>query len=72
MGFREETTGRDPRLAQSIRTPGYHRIDRTQILPPDFDVAITGYQPVKFVQSPDAAGGNTDRASYSVNDMPAY
>lgn len=70
MGFREETTGRDPRLAQSIRTPGYHRIDRTQILPPDFDVAITGYQPVKFVQSPDAAGGNTDRASYSVNDMP--
>lgn len=70
MGFREETAGRDPRLAQSIRTPGYHRIDRTQILAPDFAVAITGYQPVKFVQSPDAAGGNTDRASYSVNDMP--
>lgn len=70
MGFREETAGRDPRLAQSIRTPGYHRIDRTDILPPDFAVTITGYQPVKFVQSPDAAGGNTDRASYSVNDMP--
>lgn len=70
MGFREETAGRDPRLAQSIRTPGYHRIDRTQILAPDFAVTTTGYQPVKFVQSPDAAGGNTDRASYSVNDMP--
>lgn len=70
MGFSEETARRDPRLAQSIRTPGYHRIDRTQILAPDFSVAITGYQPIKFVQSPDAAGGNTDRANYSVNDMP--
>lgn len=72
MTFNEETANRDPRLAQSIRTPGYHRIGRTQILAPDLGVAITGYQPVKFVQNPDAAGGNTDRASYSVNDMPVF
>lgn len=70
MGFVEETANRDPRLAQSIRTPGYHRIDRTEVLAPDFSVAVTGYQPIKFVQSPDAAGGNTDRSGYSVNDMP--
>ena len=70
MGFNEETANRDPRLAQSIRTPGYTRIGKKEILAPDLGVAITGYQPIKFVQDPTAAGGNTDRASYSVNDLP--
>ena len=70
MGFNEETVNRDPRLAQSIRTPGYTRIGKKEILAPDLGVAITGYQPIKFVQDPPAAGGNTDRASYSVNDLP--
>lgn len=70
MGFNEETVNRDPRLAQSIRTPGYTRIGKKEILAPDLGVAITGYQPIKFVQDPTAAGGNTDRASYSVNDLP--
>ncbi len=72
MGFNEETQNRDPRLAQSIRTPGYHRIGRTEVLAPDLGVAVTGYQPIKFVQDPTAAGGNTDRASYSVNDLPVF
>lgn len=72
MPFTEETKDRDPRLAQSIRTPGYHRIGREEILAPDYGVTITGYQPIKFVQDPTAAGGNTDRASYSICDMPVF
>ena len=31
MQFIEETDGRDPRLAQSIRTPGYTRIGQTEV-----------------------------------------
>lgn len=45
MQFIEETAGRDPRLAQSIRTPGYTRIGQQDVLPPDFGVTVTGYQP---------------------------
>ena len=52
MQFIEETDGRDPRLAQSIRTPGYTRIGQTKVEGPMFDVTVTGYQPVKFVQDP--------------------
>ena len=50
MGFNEETVNRDHRLAQSIRTPGYTRIGKKEILAPALGVAITGYQPIKFVQ----------------------
>lgn len=49
MSFLEETKDRDPRLAQSIRTPGYTRIGETTLLPPDLSVTVTGYQPIKFV-----------------------
>lgn len=72
MTFLEETQNRDPRLAQSIRTPGYTRIGTTEVLPPDLSTSITGYQPVKFVQAPTAAGGNVDRPSYSTCDLPVY
>lgn len=72
MKFAEEVKDRDPRLAQSIRIPGYTRIGTTTVLPPDLSTSITGYQPIKFVQDPTACGGNVDRPSYSTCDLPVY
>ena len=72
MPFPEEVRNRDPRLAQSIRTPGYHRIGETELLAPDLSVSVTGYQPVKFVQEPTASGGQVDRNDRSTCDLPAF
>jgi starch-binding outer membrane protein, SusD/RagB family len=48
--FQEETKGRDARLSQTIRTPGYKRIQSgSQIAgPPAFTYTYTGYQPIKW------------------------
>lgn len=51
MEFVEETKNRDPRLAQSIRTPGYKRIGGSALVAPDFTACVTGYQPTKYVGS---------------------
>lgn len=72
MTFIDEMKGRDPRLAQSIRTPGYTRIGKTEVLAPDLSVSVTGYQPIKFVQDPTASGGNVDRNDRSTCDLPIY
>lgn len=72
MTFKEEMENRDPRLYQSIRTPGYTRIGETTVLAPDFSVSVTGYQPIKFVQEPTASGGNVDRNDRSTCDLPVY
>lgn len=61
--FWEETKNRDPRLAQTIRTPGYTRIGSPESDPalvPDYANAFTGYQNIKFVSTPDQ-----DAASYT-------
>lgn len=71
-GFIEEMKNRDPRLAQSIRTPGYTRIGTTKVLPPDLTGSVTGYHPVKFVQDPTASGGNVDRNDRSTCDLPVF
>lgn len=50
MTFGEEISGRDPRLAQSIITPGYIRTGTTDVeLTANFAQAITGYQITKRV-----------------------
>lgn len=72
MQFIDETKNRDPRLAQSIRTPGYMRLQTTKVLVPDLSLSVTGYQPIKFVQEPTASGGNVDRNDRSTNDLPVY
>lgn len=72
MSFVDEVKDRDPRLAQSIRTPGYTRIGTTKVLAPDLGVTVTGYQPVKFVQDPKASGGNVDRNDRSTCDLPVF
>lgn len=72
MSFIDEVKDRDPRLAQSIRTPGYTRIGQTKVLAPDLSISVTGYQPIKFVQDPTASGGNVDRNDRSTCDLPVY
>ena len=58
MQFAQETKDRDPRLAQSMRTPGYTRHGKTAKLAPDFTSCVTGYQPTKYVGSTDHDGYN--------------
>ncbi len=50
MTFQDETKNRDRRLSQTIRTPGYKRIQSgTQIPgPPAFTYTYTGYHPIKW------------------------
>ncbi|AHG91215.1 RagB/SusD domain-containing protein [Gemmatirosa kalamazoonensis] len=50
MTFQQETKGRDARLSQTIRTPGYKRVQSgTQVAaPPAFTYTYTGYHPIKF------------------------
>lgn len=71
-GFVEEVKDRDPRLAQSIRTPGYTRIGKTEVLAPDLTGSVTGYHPVKYVQDPTASGNNVDRNNRSTADLPVF
>ena len=48
--FQEETKNRDRRLSQTIRTPGYRRLQSgSQVAaPPAFTYTYTGYHPIKF------------------------
>ncbi|MBO9593122.1 MAG: RagB/SusD family nutrient uptake outer membrane protein [Niabella sp.] len=63
--FFNEVQNRDPRLSQTIRTPGYTRIGNTKRLAPDFTGTVTGYQLIKFVTSE-----AEDFFTRSTNDMP--
>src|SRR5690606_13804203 len=61
----EEVKNRDPRLAQTIRTPGYTRIGAPETpLLPDYANALTGYQNIKFVTTIGQANG--------YNPMPIF
>ncbi|MBR4227831.1 MAG: RagB/SusD family nutrient uptake outer membrane protein, partial [Bacteroidales bacterium] len=53
MQFVDETKDRDPRLAQSIRTPGYCRLGTTTQTPPDLTHSVTGYSPIKYFMGPE-------------------
>jgi len=66
MQFYEETQNRDPRLAQTIRTPGYKRIGQESTSVPDFATSVTGYQYTKYVLAPSFDAGQ------SGNDMPIF
>lgn len=50
--FIDEVEGRDSRLAQIIRTPGYQLLGEESA--PDFGHALSGYQIIKFVQDDNA------------------
>ncbi len=65
MGFVEECANRDPRLAQTIRTPGYVREGGSALVAPNMAATMTGYQIIKYV-------GEEKYDSYnsSENDLP--
>lgn len=67
MEFYEETQNRDPRLSQTIRTPGYTRIGETTPLVQEFGATVTGYQLIKFVTD-----RKWDTYGKSANDMPIF
>lgn len=53
MQFAEEVAGRDPRLSQSIRTPGYCRLGTDERVAPDLEASATGYCPIKYYMGPE-------------------
>lgn len=63
--FREETEGRDYRLAQLIRTPGYTR-EGTGTAPNFASYTYTGYQPIKFALD----GTVYDNSGLNTNSIP--
>ncbi len=65
--FYEETQDRDPRLSQTIRTPGYTRIGSSTELAPNFGASVTGYQVIKFVTEE-----SNDSNQQSPNDIPVF
>lgn len=67
MQFYEEVQNRDPRLKQTIRTPGYTRIGETNTLVPEFGATVTGYQLIKFVSEP-----KWDTFGKDITDMPVF
>ena len=67
MQFYEEMQNRDPRLAQTIVTPGYKRIGQTTVTPVSFAAATTGYQIIKWVSTTASDGYNK-----SQNDIPLF
>lgn len=68
MTFDEETQSRDGRLSQTIRTPGYTRIDGGSVIPapPDFSYTFTGYQPIKYSLD----DTKYDQGTVSTNSVP--
>lgn len=69
MTFVEETKNRDPRLSQSIRTPGYKRIGSSKVEAPDFGHTETGYMLTKYMQGVDQG---VDMYGASFNDLPLF
>lgn len=67
MQFYDEVQNRDPRLVQTIRTPGYTRIGETAQLVPEFGATVTGYQLIKFVSAP-----KWDTFNRDITDMPVF
>jgi hypothetical protein len=68
MTFPEETKDRDGRLQQTIRTPGYTRINGGSIVPapPAFSYTYTGYMPIKYSLDDQ----KYDQGTVSINSVP--
>ncbi|WP_132779283.1 RagB/SusD family nutrient uptake outer membrane protein [Sphingobacterium alimentarium] len=67
LSFLEEIQDRDPRLSQTIRTPGYKRIGGASPIAPNFGHTVTGYHVIKFV-----GDVKYDSFNISENDMPIF
>lgn len=66
MGFVDETKDRDPRMAQTVLCPGYHKVDDEEETKNDF-TADTGYEPIKYVVNDKYSG-----ASKGFTDFPLF
>lgn len=64
--FVEEVQNRDPRLAQTIRTPGYTRMGGSRVSP-NLSHSMTGYHLIKYTMEPVYDGHNS-----SITDMPIF
>ncbi len=67
FNFKQESQNRDPRMAQTIRTPGYIRIGGSSTVLPDFSASISGYQIAKFVSDESQDGFQT-----GYQDIPIF
>lgn len=67
LQFFDEIQNRDPRLSQTIVTPGYTRINSSQPVSPNFENTTTGYQPIKYLNDP-----SMDLSSQSAQDLPLF
>jgi len=65
--FSQETVNRDPRLSQTIRTPGYIRIAGSSAILPDFSAAMSGYQISKYVSD-----ATQDGFQAGFQDLPIF
>ncbi len=67
MQFYTEVQNRDPRLAQTIRTPGYRRVGASSNSSVDFEATMTGYQPIKWM-----VDASLDGNGQSYQDMAIF
>ncbi len=67
MEFYDECQNRDPRLAQTVRTPGYTRMGASTVLPPNLAFTMTGYHLIKYTME-----DFYDDYNKSCNDMPIF
>ncbi len=67
MQFAQEMKNRDPRLAQTVRAPGYIRIGDSQKQAPNMGATVTGYQIIKYV-----CAKKYDAYNSSENDLPIF
>ncbi|WP_289022004.1 RagB/SusD family nutrient uptake outer membrane protein [uncultured Salegentibacter sp.] len=67
IAFTEEVNNRDPRLSQTIRTPGYTRKGQSIELAPNLGATVTGYQITKYATEP-----VYDTNGQSITDLPLF
>ena len=67
MQLPDESKNRDGRFAQTVRTPGYKRIDDDNESAPNLAATMTGYQLVKFLLP-----AKYDAYQASTSDMPLF
>jgi len=63
MQFVEETKNRDPRMAQTVLTPGYIQVGSSSSTVNTL-TSLTGYQPIKYVASSAYGGSNKGVCDY--------
>ncbi len=68
--FAQEFANRDPRLQKIVRTPGY-KFAGSKVVP-NFTIAPTGYQIIKFCLDKYAYGTTDEQGNYNTNAVPVF